>query len=50
MGACRHSVVATGTAVGDIAPDFALQDQHGETVHLHDFCDRAVLMIFGAFP
>jgi len=44
MGACRHDIVPTGNAVGDIAEDFALMDQHGETVHLHDFCDRVVLI------
>ncbi|MPZ94872.1 MAG: redoxin domain-containing protein [Propionibacteriales bacterium] len=33
--------------VGDKAPDFALKDQHGETVSLADFRgDKAVLLVF----
>ena len=46
---CRFDIVSTGTGVGDVAPDFALPDQYGESVHLHDFCGRAVLLTFGAF-
>lgn len=34
--------------VGSIAPDFALKDQDGETVHLYDFCDRAIWLDFDA--
>ncbi len=49
MGACRHDVVATGNEVGDIADDFALTDQFGEKVSLHDFCDREVLLVSAAF-
>ena len=48
-GACRHSISATGTEVGDIAPDFTLTDANGESVHLHDFCDRVVLLDFTEF-
>ncbi len=48
-GSCRHSITSTGTAVGDIAPDFALTDANGDTVHLHDFCDRVVLLDFTEF-
>jgi thioredoxin-dependent peroxiredoxin len=33
---------------GDTAPDFALEDQHGETVRLSDFRGRKVLVYF--FP
>lgn len=46
---CRGSISATGTGKGDVANDFALKDQYGEQVHLHDFCDRVVYMVFAAF-
>lgn len=47
-GACNDTVVPTGTAVGDISEDFALVTQYGDTLHLHDFCDRVVFVAFGA--
>ena len=31
---------------GDTAPDFELQDHHGETVRLKDFAGRKVLLWF----
>jgi hypothetical protein len=49
IGACRNDLVGTGTDVGDIAEDFALMDQFGDTLHLHDFCDREVLLVSAAF-
>ena len=49
MGACRDSVVPTGTSVGDISPDFVLLDQFGDNVSLHDFCDRTILLDFTEF-
>lgn len=49
IGACADSVRATGNRVGQVASDFALTDQFGETVHLYDFCDRAVWLVFAAF-
>lgn len=49
IGDCRDSIVGTGANVGDIANDFALLDQHGDTLHLHDFCDREVLLVSAAF-
>jgi peroxiredoxin Q/BCP len=36
----------TRLAVGDAAPDFALPDQHGETVRLSDMRGRRVLVYF----
>ncbi len=45
---CRWDVESTGTAIGDIAPNFELTDQYGETVRLHDFCNQVVLLIGGA--
>ena len=47
-GACRHDLAATGHEPGDVAEDFALVDQHGDTVRLHDFCDRQVLLVSSA--
>ena len=49
MGACRHDLVATGDAVGDVTDNFELIDQYGDTVRLHDFCDREVLLVGAAF-
>jgi hypothetical protein len=49
MGACRNDVEAEGNEEGMVAEDFALLDQFGEIVHLHDFCDKVVLQIFAAF-
>lgn len=49
IDACRDSIVSTGTGVGDIAPNFALTDEHGDTVRLHDFCERVVLLDFTEF-
>jgi peroxiredoxin len=49
IGACRNDIVPTGNDIGDIAEDFALSDQFGETVNLHDFCDREVLLVSAAF-
>ena len=49
IGACRDDVEPTGNAAGQVANDFALTDQFGDTVHLHDFCDRVVWLVFAAF-
>jgi peroxiredoxin len=46
---CRFDMNPTGNNVGDIAEDFALIDQYGDTVHLQDFCARPVLLEFSAF-
>ncbi len=48
IDSCRHDVESTGTGIGDIAENFALEDQYGDTVRLHDFCGKAVLLTFGA--
>jgi hypothetical protein len=48
-GDCRDDIVPTGDAVGEVAADFALLDQYGEAVHLHDFCDRTVMLEFSGF-
>jgi len=49
IDACRDTVVPTGNREGQVSEDFALKDQFGETVHLQDFCDRVVYMVFQAF-
>jgi hypothetical protein len=49
IDACRHDITATGESEGEVADDFALVDQFGETVHLHDFCNQVVYMVFAAF-
>lgn len=48
MDACRNSVASTGNADGQVSDNFALLDQFGETVHLHDFCDQVVYVNFSA--
>jgi hypothetical protein len=47
--ACAENIDGTGTAAGDIAFDFTQPDQFGESLRLHDFCDRTVLLIGAAF-
>ena len=49
IDSCRHDVEPTGNAVGDIAYDFELEDQFGDTLHLHDFCGQAVFIESSAF-
>lgn len=48
-GDCRNDIDPTGDDVGEVAYDFALVDQYGDTVHLHDFCDRTVMLEFSGF-
>ncbi len=49
IGECRHDIVGSGTRPGDTVHQFELTDQHGETLRLHDFCDREVLLVGAAF-
>lgn len=49
MGACRNDIDSSGNSEGEVANNFELADQFGETVSLHDFCDRVVFMVFAAF-
>jgi hypothetical protein len=46
---CRHDVVSSGNEEGQIAEDFALLDQYGDEFHLHDFCNRVLLIEFAGF-
>lgn len=43
---CRHDLPAAGTGneVGAVAADFALTDQFGDTLRLHDFCGKAIIV------
>lgn len=45
---CRWDVDGEGWSKGDVAMDFALMDQYGEDVHLHDFCEHVVYIVFAA--
>lgn len=49
IDSCRNSVEATGYGEGDVAENFSMLDQFGETVKLHDFCDQVVYIVFAAF-
>ncbi len=46
---CNETIEATGNAVGDITGESSLLAQSGDTVNIHDFCDRAILIVTGAF-
>ncbi len=48
IGPCRDALQATGNGIGQVAQDFALTDQYGDTVRLHDFCDQEVLLVSSA--
>ncbi len=47
--ACRSEIVSTGNDEGQIAEDFGLVDQYGETFHLQDVCDRVLLVEYSGF-
>ena len=49
IDACRNDIQASGTAVGDVAENYAWGDQFGETVKLHDFCGQVVLVVGAGF-
>lgn len=49
IGDCQDDIVATGTAIGEVVPDFTLYDQFGDQVRLYDFCHKAVYIVAGAF-
>ncbi len=44
IGACNDEIVGTGYQVGDIVEGVTRTDYYGETIHLHDFCDRAIIL------
>ena len=47
--ACADDIEGTGNKTGDIAEDFLQLEQNGETLRLHDFCDRTVWLVGSAF-
>jgi len=48
IGSCRNDLEGTGDTVGTTAYQFELMDQFGDTVRLHDFCNRTVLLVSSA--
>lgn len=49
VGHCQDEVVPTGgSAKGDVAPDFFLVDQFGETLRLYDFCHQVIFLEMSA--
>ena len=46
---CRYDITPTGNEVGQVAENFGLIDQYGDTVYLHDFCGRPLLIEFAGF-
>ncbi|MED5369634.1 MAG: hypothetical protein VX899_01345 [Myxococcota bacterium] len=46
---CNEDLEVTGNAVGDVTAGTSGTDQFGDTVNLHDFCDRAILVVSAAF-
>ena len=48
-GECRDLIEATGNNEGDISQDWSLPDQFGDTVRLHDFCAKTILVVTGTF-
>ncbi len=45
---CNTTLEPSGNGVGQVTDNFALMDQHGEMVRLHDFCGREVLLVTSA--
>jgi peroxiredoxin len=48
IDSCRDSVDGIGNRPGEVATDFSLEDQFGDTVRLHDFCGKTVLIASAA--
>ncbi len=46
---CNDILEVSGNAVGEVTDGTALVDQFDEVVNIHDFCNRAVLIVTGAF-
>lgn len=49
IDACRDDIESTGNGVGDIVEDFELPDQFGDSLRLHDFCGKLVVLVSAAF-
>ncbi len=48
IDSCRDNIESTGNGIGDVAEQFRLLDQFGDTLRLHDFCNRTVLLVSSA--
>lgn len=48
IGACRDDVKGEGFSERDISENFTMEDQFGEEVELHSFCENVVYMVFAA--
>ncbi|GDX79800.1 hypothetical protein LBMAG42_16110 [Deltaproteobacteria bacterium] len=48
IGACRNDVQGEGFSERDISDNFNMEDQFGEEVELHAFCENVVYMVFAA--
>ncbi len=46
IGACRHSIEGTGWNEGFIVNNTANEDQFGDIVKIHDFCERPFLLTY----
>ncbi len=46
---CTTEVQPSGYGIGQVAGDFQLVDQYGETLRLSDFCGNTVVLIAAAF-
>ena len=49
MDSCRNTIEGTGNNLGDVAMDFRLPNRDGDTVRLHDFCGKVILLVSSAF-
>ena len=46
---CTTNVQPSGYGIGQVAGDFQLVDQYGETLRLSDFCGNTVVLVAAAF-
>ncbi len=49
IGDCRNDLDGEGYGVGDIVENVTATDQFGDTLKLHDFCDKEVFLVHAAF-
>ena len=48
IGSCRSQIEPTGNTEGEVASNFSMLDQYGESVELYAFCDKVVYITFAA--
>jgi peroxiredoxin len=48
IAACRGDVAVSGDQPGQNTRNFELIDQYGDTLRLHDFCDKVVILVGSA--